>query len=162
MQRSSPIRFIAFCLASAVLAVVLLALGGCGAATRDDSEPPLIGIDGLNRDGDRVTLVLSLRNLNPTPQRFDPSLLQLRLDEAVLLNWTQPGGTELGIRGRESLSLTGPAELAGLEALDRLSEGVRNLAWALEVTMIDPRGREQVVEASGFLHRVPGRVDQFR
>lgn len=122
----------------------------------------MIGIDGLNRDGDRITLVLSLRNLNPTAQRFDPSLLQLRLDGAMLLNWTQPGGTELGIRSRESLRLTGPAEMAGLEALDRLSDGARNLAWALEVTVIDPRGREQVIEAAGFLHRVPGRVDQFR
>ncbi len=46
--------------------------------------------------------------------------------------------------------------------LDRLAEGARNLAWALEVTVSDPRGREQVIESSGFLHRVPGRVDQFR
>ena len=162
MHRSSPIRIVAFFLASAVLCVVLVGLTGCGAATRDDSEPPLIGIDGLNRDGDRITLVLSLRNLNPTAQRFDPSLLQLRLDEVMLLNWTQPGGTELGIRSRESLRLVGVAEVAGLEALDRLSEGGRNLAWALEVTVVDPRGREQVIETAGFLHRVPGRVDQFR
>jgi len=141
---------------------MLMGLTACGAGVRDDSEPPMVGIDGLSRDGDRITLVLSLRNLNPQSQRFDPNTLTLSLDEAPLLLWSQPGGTELGGRGREALTLSGPAQAAGLGALDRLAEGARNVAWALEVTVPDPRGREQVIESSGFLHRVPGRVDQFR
>lgn len=146
-----------------VFALLLPALlGACSPALRDDAEAVLVSLDGLSRSDDRVVLVLALRNPNATAQSVQPQQLRLRVADQLLLDWTRPGGTELGARARESLTLSGPGQAEGLRVLAALAADGVSQPWALELVLLDARGRERPLEASGFLHRVPGRADQFR
>lgn len=157
----------------ALISLLALALlGACGSGTRQvRGESPLISLDHLTRSEQEVVLGLGLRNVNDRPLELEYVQLILRLEDQILLETETATGIDVSARGREVLRITGPAQAAGLEILDRLSPGgvtahpdgpLSRASWTMEVNLTNARGRTERIESSGFLHPAPGQPNRFR
>lgn len=154
-----------------LLAAVLL-LSACGSGTRAvRGELPLVTLDGLERQGEQVSLQLGLRNINDQALELNEVQVRLYIDGQPLLVLTHAPDFAIGPRGREVLRLDGPGQENGLERLDQLDPVTaatrnqsprRSVGWHMELVLTDQRGRIRETEASGFLHPVPGQPGRFR
>ncbi len=154
----------------AVLALVMLT--ACASGPRQvRGELPLVTLESLERQGDRITLLLGLRNFNDSP--FPLTAIEVRLSsgDQRLLSVAHEPDFEITPRGREILTLRGIGEPEGLSLLDRFDpdaaarenqEPLRRIDWTMQVQLSDERGRARTTEASGFLHPVPGQPGRFR
>ena len=167
---SMDARFINSSLVCAALMLALLT--ACASGPRQvRGELPLVALDGLERQGDRITLLLGLRNINDSALPLTEVEVRLRIDGVSLITVAYAPNFESGPRGREVLTLRGTGEPAGLELLDRFDPNIgtesghqvlTSIAWTMEVDLGDERGRTRTAEASGFLHPVPGQPGRFR
>ncbi len=153
-----------------LLGCILLLLGGCGSGTREiRGELPLVGVEGLTVEGDQVSLLLRLRNVNDRSLQVYDLEASLRVNDQALATVSDSPRIEISARGRETLRLQAPASQEGLDALTLLgpteeeaATGAVNVAWQLDLELIDERGRGRDIQASGFFHPVPGRPGHFR
>ncbi len=144
--------------------IILLSSTGCGGSVRDVvGEAPLADVAGLNLTSDGLILELALRNINDQPLELAALHIQLELAEQPLIDVRMERSVTITARSREVLRLPLIAQAAGLEQLDQLSTGERQrLPWQLTLTLSPPQGRTLSTQSRGWLHPVPGRVDQFR
>ncbi|MGY6554067.1 MAG: hypothetical protein ACXIUM_06055 [Wenzhouxiangella sp.] len=153
-----------------VLLGLVLVLSACGGGPREvRGELPLITLEGLERQADQIHLQLGLRNVNDRPMPLGEVTLSLSVGGVPLTQLTHAPDFEIGARGREILNLRGAGLAEGLQRLDELepqpganSETPRSLAWQMQISLSDERGRSRDSEASGFLHPVPGQPGRFR
>lgn len=148
---------------------VALALSACGGPREVRGELPLITLEGLERQADQIQLQLGLRNVNDRPFYLGEVALSLSVGGDRLIDLIHSPDFEIGARGREVLTLRGQGLVDGLQRLDQLEpqsspdrEALRSLAWQMEISLIDERGRGRDSEVSGFLHPVPGQPGRFR
>lgn len=149
---------------------ISLVLSACGGGPREvRGELPLITLEGLERQADQIQLQLGLRNVNDRPFYLGEVSLRLSVDGDRLIELMHAPDFEIGARGREVLTLRGQGLIDGLQRLDQLDpqsspdrEALRSLAWQMEISLIDERGRGRDSEVSGFLHPVPGQPGRFR
>lgn len=155
---------------AALFLACLLMLGGCGSGAREiRGELPLVSVEGLTVEGDEVSLLLSLRNVNDRSLHVHDLEASLRVNDQALVHVNDSPLVEISARGRETLRLRAPASAEGLDALAMLGQteddtnaGAVNAAWQLDLTLADERGRRRDTQASGFFHPVPGRPGHFR
>lgn len=156
-----------------LLTVIAMALvTACGSGSRQvRGELPLVTLDALERQGERITLFVGLRNINDGPLPLGEVEVRLRIDGVGLVSVVQAPEIEIGPRGREVLTLRGRGDAEGLTVLDRLDprsagangpSALNNLSWHMELRLADERGRSRTAEISGFLHPVPGQPGRFR
>lgn len=153
-----------------VLAFILLT--ACASGPRQvRGELPLITLDGLERDGERMTLSVGLRNINDSPFPLTKVEVQLSSGDQRLLSVAHEPDFEISPRGREVLTFQGTGEPDGLRLLDQFDphtagrdnqQVFRRIEWSMQVQLSDERGRTRTTEASGFLHPVPGQPGRFR
>lgn len=159
-----------FSIKALLLLGAALALSACGGGPREvRGELPLITLEGLERQADRIDLQLGLRNVNDRAFYLGEVSLHLSVDGSHLLELVHTPNFEIGARGREVLTLRGQGLADGLQRLDQLElqaspehEALRSLAWQMQISLSDERGRRSDSEVSGFLHPVPGQPGRFR
>lgn len=162
-MHASPIKTLLMLLALALLS-------GCGSGSREvRGELPLVTLDGLERQGEQITLQLGLRNINDRPLQLNEVQLRLLFGTDELVQLTHAPDFEIGPRGRDVLRLRGTGQAAGLSRLDQLepepgtrTAQARSIAWRMQVSLTDERGRTRDTEITGFLHPVPGQPGRFR
>lgn len=148
-----------------ILTVIITALvAGCGGQPhRISGQAPLIDIDGLERQDDRLVITLAVRNLNDQTAEFSALGMRLNLDGEPLATADRDRPFDIPARSRELLRMDTTAEPSGLDRLDALGSGEhRALRWELTADLTDHRGRERNVDNSGWLHAVPGQPNRFR
>ncbi len=162
------------CLAPLWLALTLALLAGCGSGGREiRGELPLLSVEGLIVNSGDVTLLVGLRNVNDRSLHLHEVEARLSVNEQPLLDGSHRPQVDISARGREVIQLRAPGLKGGLEALAELGlssadrepeHGVVpvNVAWQLELVLIDERGRSRDAQASGFFHPVPGRPGHYR
>lgn len=150
--------------AGRVWPLALILCAACGGPMRPVTGlSPVTQLEGLERDGMEVVLAVAVANHNDLPWPVAAIDMELRLDGEVLVIADWRLDMILDARGREVLTLPVTASLAGLEQLDALDSGTRrNLPWTLTGVITPARGRAQPIEASGYLHPVPGQPGRFR
>lgn len=142
----------------------LALLAACSSNLRDVyGEPPQAGLDGMERRADGVVVELALRNVNDEALRLAGTSLTLTLDGKPLVDAERELPLSISARGREVMRLILPADPAGLERLDALSDRqVERLPWSMEARLRLAGGGTRLARADGWLHRVPGQPDRFR
>lgn len=155
---------------SSILLACLLALSACGSGTREvRGELPLITLEGLERRADQLSLQLGLRNINDRPLYLGEVSVRLSLAGDELMQGTHTPDFEIEARGREAITVPGRGLAEGLRRLDQFDPEIndaqelpRSIAWQMQISLSDERGRSRDTEVSGFLHPVPGQPGRFR
>ncbi|TVS12009.1 MAG: hypothetical protein EA419_06325 [Wenzhouxiangella sp.] len=153
-------------------AVLAISISACASGPRQvRGELPLVSVDSLTRHNGEITLLLAFRNVNDRAFPLNDIGIDMRLNEAKLVDTAHTPGIEISARSREVVRVRIPALAPGLAVLDQIAggspadedrPGLVSAAWQLELTLIDERGRSRETEASGFLHPVPGQPGRFR
>ncbi len=149
-------------LSAALLLTICLLLQACSSGPRTvRGADPLIDLEGVSRNGSALGIDVMIRNVNDLRLEADAVSLRLHVDGRLLAQVdAQIVELNLPPRGREILRIEALAMADAVAALDELAGGQRrNLPWDLELYFDGRRGR---VEASGFLHAVPGQPGRFR
>lgn len=142
----------------------LLFVAGCSGDLRDVvGEPPLAGIDGVTRDGDRIIVDLALRNVNDRAMELSAVEIQLRLDEKPPAAGRKETMLRISARGREVLAVVLDVEPVLQSRLDALEAGeVPGLPWQMDLVLVGADGKRRETDARGWLHPVPGQPGRFR
>lgn len=145
------------------IALAICLLAACGNLRDVTGEPPLAGIDGLERQGSELVIDLALRNVNDMPMRLSAVEIELELAGQPLVSGREDAPIRISARGREVLRLNMTGHAAGLGQLETLAESERaSLPWTLQLTLIDDNDRFKRANAQGWLHPVPGQPGRFR
>ncbi|MGY6588685.1 MAG: hypothetical protein ACXIUB_10435 [Wenzhouxiangella sp.] len=144
---------------------LLVCLAGCASGRGTVSgQLPLVNLDSLELQDQRLLVDLSIRNLND--QRLETPLREASLiidGQAAHFESSLPLSLNISARGRENLRLTATADSATLAALAALAdERGQSLPYQLTLTFDGRRASRTPVEQSGFLHPVPGQPGRFR
>lgn len=145
------------------IALAICLLAACGNIRNVSGEPPLAGIDGLQRQGNELVIDLALRNVNDLPMKLSAVEIELALAGQPLAAGREDIPLRISARGREVLRLKMIGREAGMNRLEALAQGERSsLPWTLQLTLIDDNERFKRASAQGWLHPVPGQPDRFR
>lgn len=145
------------------IALAICLLTACGNIRNVSGEPPLAGIDGLERQGEELVIELALRNVNDVSMQLSAVEIELGLAGQPLAAGREETPLTISARGREVLRLQMIGREAGMEQLEGLARGERtSLPWTLQLTLIDDNERFKRASAQGWLHPVPGQPDRFR
>ncbi len=144
---------------------LLLCLAGCASGPRTVSgQLPLVNLEGLELQGQRLLIDLSVRNLND--QRLESPLNEASLTidgQPARFEGVFPQAINIPARGRESLRLSATADSPVLEALQALDQSRgQSLPYQIKLTFDGRRAGRNPVEQVGFLHPVPGQPGRFR
>lgn len=152
-------------IASVLALALLVCLAGCASGRGTVSgQLPLVNLDSLELQDQRLLVDLSIRNLND--QRLETPLREASLiidGQAAHFESSLPLSLNISARGRENLRLTATADSATQAALAALAdERGQSLPYQLTLTFDGRRASRTPVEQSGFLHPVPGQPGRFR
>ncbi|QOC21912.1 hypothetical protein IC757_12860 [Wenzhouxiangella sp. AB-CW3] len=150
-------------LSTVLILILSLTMGCMGGLPRVSTDTLRVSIDSLERTEDHLVINLALRNLQERELAYKALEIQLELDGTKLAGTRHEMPFELPARSREVIRIETTGSSAGLEHLNKLSEGQRqSLPWTLELGMIGERGPTRSVEYEGWLHAVPGQINRFR
>ena len=143
-----------------ILAVMLLV--ACGAKIVRGAAP-IVRMNDLSHDGETITLLLSMRNINGVElvvQRIDFSL---SVENETLFTYNGPVDTTIVANGTETWSVDVEESEASEKLLDSLQQGeVKSLPYSLEGTVHSVEDGKLHFQHEGHIYPVPGRPGHFR
>jgi len=148
-----------------IVALSALMLSACsGQPIKVAGEAPLVRLDSLSRQDSGLVAGVSIRNINDSPLELGALLLDLELDEqSVRGGIRRTLNLSIAARGREVIEFRFDSGDQVFDALDEVSTGERtNLPWSLTLYRDSQTRRNELANAQGFLHRVPGQPNRFR
>jgi len=147
-----------------VLALALVLMGCSGAPIRISGQPPVIGLDGLAFDDQRMIMTIRLINNNDQPIALGRLGLSLALnDQAAIRSAPRTGRVTIDPRSRELLQFRFALRPELIEDLQALQNGARNnLPWQLDLLEMEGESERILTNQRGFLHAVPGQAGKFR
>jgi len=136
----------------------------CGAKIVRGS-PPMVHMTELSHQGNKMSLQLSLRNLNGVD--LDIQSIDIRLtvneNEDELFVYDGPADTNIVANGTESWSVEVVESEASRELLDSLEKGdIISLPYALKGSIISEDDGTLRFEHEGHIYPVPGKPGYFR
>jgi hypothetical protein len=149
-----------------------LLITACGSGARQiRGELPLVRFEGLQISDTQARLDVGLRNVNDRTLILRELKARFTIEDQLLLDTSTTLNIDISARGREVIRLRATGQPGGLDLLNErftthqapsTGDAAINAAWRMELVLIDSDGGESELEASGFLHPVPGRSRQFR
>lgn len=148
--------------ATASVLLLALALAACSSSTVR-GESPFVQVTSWRLEGERLELLLRLRNVNDAELTLESVDLAVRVDGEALLAVRQPMAVTIPATGFESLRLSGTASAAGAERLARLEAGeLPNLPFVLDGSIETADDGVLDLRREGRIYPVPGKPGEFR
>ena len=146
----------------ALVPLIILGLGACGAGQVRD-ESPMVRVSEVSNLDDGITVQLSIRNVNDEALDIRAISFELTSDDEPFLAWDGPSMVNIAARGTETWSVGISASASGRTLLDSLQQGsIKSLPYTLEGSVENVVGKTLRFEAVGHLYPLPGRPGYFR
>jgi outer membrane lipoprotein-sorting protein len=143
-----------------ILAVMMLA--ACGAKIVRGAAP-IVRMNDLSHDGETITLLLSMRNLNGVELSVQQIDFSLSVKNETLFTYNGPVDTSIVANGTETWNVDVEESEISEKLLDSLQQGeVKSLPYSLEGTIISVEDGKLHFEHDGHIYPVPGRPGHFR
>jgi len=142
------------------MAVILSA--ACGAKIVRGATP-IVRMNELSHDGETITLLLSMRNLNGVELTIQHIDFSLSVDDETLFSHSGPADTGIVANGTETWTVELEESESSQELLNSLQRGeIKSLPYSLEGAITSAEDGKLHFEHEGHIYPVPGRPGQFR
>lgn len=149
-----------FTLGLLILAVMLSA--ACGAKIVRGATP-IVRMNELSHDGQTITLLLSMRNLNGVELTIQHIEFSLSVDDKTLFTHSGPANTRIVANGTETWTVDVEESDSSQQILDKLQQGeAMSLPYSLEGTITSAEDGKLRFQQEGHIYPVPGRPGHFR
>lgn len=144
-----------------LLACALLLVSCAGSQIRGQS--PFAQVNGMQLQGQNLTLDIGLRNVNDEEILIDHIEFSISVEDTSLSVYNAASQASVIANGTENLRFELPASPQGIALLNELEQGVRaNLKYELEGVLQVNEGDQMKIGRKGRIYPVPGRAGQFR
>jgi len=148
--------------ALAVLILVIVLSAACGQKIIRGATP-IVRMNELSHDGQTISLLLSMRNLNGVVLEMDNIDFSLTVEDNVLFSYNGPVETDIVANGTETWTIEVEESESSEKLLNDLQKGdIKSLPYSLKglITSVDDGNLR--FEHEGHIYPVPGRPGQFR
>lgn len=143
-----------------ILAMMLIA--ACGAKIVRGAAP-IVRMNDLSHDGETITLLLSMRNINGVELVVRKIEFSLAVENETLFTYNGPVDTTIVANGTETWSVDVEESEVSERLLDSLQQGeVKSLPYSLEGTVHSVEDGKLRFQHEGHIYPVPGRPGHFR
>jgi hypothetical protein len=150
------------CLEFGLLVLVILLSTACGAKLIRGAAP-IVHMKELSHLDHKITLQLSMRNLNGVALDIENIDFSLAMNEDELFTYSGPVDSNIVANGTETWSVEIAESSTGRELLDSLQNGeVKSLPYALKGSVTTKDDGTLRFEYEGHLYPLPGRPGHFR
>jgi hypothetical protein len=145
-----------------LLALVILLSTACGAKLIRGAAP-IVHMNELSHLDNKITLQLSMRNLNGVALDIENIDFSLSMNEDELFTYNGPVDTNIVANGTETWSVEIVESSTSRELLDSLQNGeVKSLPYTLKGSVTTKDDGTLRFEYEGHLYPLPGRLGHFR
>jgi hypothetical protein len=124
---------------------------------------PMVRMTELSHQDDKITVNLSMRNLNGVPLDIRSIDFSLKVDDAELFAYKGPVDTNIVANGTETWSVEIEESQSSRELLESLQNGdVKSLPYALKGSVSSKDDGTLRFEHEGHIYPLPGRPGHFR
>jgi hypothetical protein len=123
---------------------------------------PMVRMTELSHQDDKITVNLSMRNLNGVPLDIRSIDFSLKVDDAELFAYKGPVDTNIVANGTETWSVEIEESQSSRELLESLQNGdVKSLPYALKGSVSSKDDGTLRFEHEGHIYPLPGRPGHF-
>ena len=141
--------------------IIALSLAACSSPEKISGQEPVLALDSMQVDGERLRVRIRVSNLNDFQQRLSQPTLSLGLAELPTLQ-SLDTAPSLGIaaNSRELLNFEFTLNENVQQIMQRLTQReFERLPWTMQLFESETR---PISTAQGFVHAVPGQPGRFR
>ena len=145
-----------------LLIVIIILSVACGGGTIRGATP-IVRMNELSHDGDNISLLLSMRNLNGVELEIKTINFSLSVEDKELFSYQGPVDTNIVANGTETWTVAVKESESSQQLLDKLQNGdIKSLPYSLEGSITSLEDGNLRFEHTGHIYPVPGRPGQFR
>jgi hypothetical protein len=146
----------------ALLAIAIGLSSACGNKLIRGASP-IVRMTELSHQQGRISLQVTIRNLNGVDLDVLGADLRLLVENRELLSYRGPVNVNIVANGTETWSVEVEESAAGMQLLDQLEKGeVKSLPYSLTGSITSREDGLMRVEYEGHIYPLPGKPGHFR
>ena len=145
-----------------LLFLVVILTSACGNKLIRGASP-MVRLTELRHQDNKISVQLSMRNLNGVDMDVLSIDVSLSVNEDTLFVYQGPVDTNIAANGTETWSVEVEESQTGRKLLDQLQEGdVKSLPYSLKGAITSQNDGNLRFEYEGHIYPLPGRPGHFR